>query len=253
MFKGHPWEGEVYGAMEYQWYMYTNYIINIEFEVDYEPFIKFCKSEGVNSNDLTMKVASRLSEKHLDQYVVSKNRKLYPARYPAGYVRVITPGRDMIEWVAVREKEERFSERLPRDRMNDFAYYMVSKYPRLSFWLARNIFSYRETKDRFALLVTRNPMRNLGRPIFFHGTGYPCHFLLIPFGKKVTTGFGAPHALGNVNRFEGFVADWIKSMEEPESIPRELVDKPYSRAPKKTPEEAEAIRKYAPRKPPRKK
>jgi len=246
MYKGHPWEGEIYGPIEYEWYMYTNYIGNIEFDVDYGPFIQFCKQTGMNSHELTMKVSSRLSEKHLDQYVVAKNRRMYPARYPAGYVRKITPDRDMIEWVAVREKDSGFSERLPRDRVNDFAYYMVAKFPRFSFWLARTFFAYRETKDRFALLVTRNPMRNLGRPIAFHGTAYPGHFLIIPFGKVVRTIFGFPHAFGNVDRFEGFIKDWIEAMERPESIPRELLDKPYDRLPPKTPEEAAGIRRAGP-------
>jgi hypothetical protein len=246
MYKGHPWEGEVYGPIEFEWYMFTNYIINVEFDVDYEPFIRFCKKEGKNAHEMVMKVASRLSEKHLDQFVVAKNRKMYPARYPAGYVRKITPDRDMLEWVAVREKEGYFSERLPRDRVNDFAYYIVAQFPRFAFWLARTFFAYRETKDRFALLVTRNPMRNLGRPIVFHGTGYPCHFLLIPFGSKVRTLFGWPHVYGNVDRMEGFVKDWIEAVERPESIPRELVDKPYERLAPKTTEQAEQIRRAGP-------
>jgi hypothetical protein len=238
--------------MEYQWYMYTNYIMNIEFEVDYEPILLFCKKNGLNMHELIMKVACRLSDRHLDQYVVSKNRKMYPARYPAGYVRKIVPDRDMVEWVAVREKEGKFAERLPRDTVMEFGYYLVCRFPRLAFFLARTIFSYHETKDRFTLLVTRNPMRNLGRPIVFHGTGYPGHFLIIPFGKKVRTIFGVPHAFGNIDRFEGFVRDWIEAMEKPETIPAELVEKPYRRLPPKTPEEARQIREMAPKRPPRK-
>jgi hypothetical protein len=246
MYKGHPWEGEVFGPMEFEWFMYTNYIMNMEFELNIGPFIAFCKKEGKNGNDLLMKICSRLSDQHLLQYVVAKNRKLYPARYSAGYVRLISKGRDMIEWVTIRERANGFSERVPRDRINDFAYFMLARFPRLSFWLARHIFAYRETKDRPALLVSRNVMRNLGRPIVFHGTGYPGQFLLIPYGTVVRAVLGAPHAFGNIDRYEGFLKEFIGFIEGPETIPRELVDKPYHRVPQKTPEEAQAIRKAAP-------
>jgi hypothetical protein len=246
MYKGHPWEEEVYGPIEYEWFMYTNYIMNMEFELNVGPFIAFCKQQKHNSNDLLMKILSRLSEKYLAQYVVAKNRKLYPARYPAGYVRKIVPDRDMIEWVTIREKANGFSERVPRDRMNDFAFFMVAKFPRLSFWLARMFFAYRETKDRPALLVSRNVMRGLGRPIVFHGTGYPGQFLLIPFGTVVQAVLGAPHAYGNIDRYEPFLKDFIALIEQPETIPRELIEKPYARAPLKTPEEAERIRQARP-------
>ncbi len=80
LYKGHPWEGEVWGPLEVQWYLFSNYSMNIEFETDYEKYIKFCKEKGHNSHYLIMKIAARLSDKHLDQYVLAKNKKLYPAR-----------------------------------------------------------------------------------------------------------------------------------------------------------------------------
>ena len=251
MFNGHPWEKEIFGGVECEWYLYTNYMINVEFEVDYEPFIKFSKQEGLRSNDMLMKICSRLSEKYLPQYVVARNRKFYPARYPTGYVRAISSDRDMVEWVAIREQEDKFKEILPRDRMNDFAYYLVCRWPKLSFWLARKFFPYRETKDRFTLLVTRNPMRELGRPVVFHGTGYPCFFLLIPFGFKVNTVFGYPHAYGNMDYYVKFVKEFIKAMEKPETIERDLIEKKYAPIPQKTPEDAAAFRNYGPRRPPK--
>lgn len=249
MFKGHPWEGEIFGGIEYEWHMHTNYIMNIEFDIDFEPFIKFCKKEGINSHELTMKVCSRLSGKHLPQYVVAKNRKAYPARYPAGYVRKMSPDRDMLEWVAVREKDGRFTERLPRENFHPWVLYAMKRFPRFMYFVARRVFAYHETKGRYALMVTRNPMRGLGRPIVFSGTDYFCCFLLIPFGYKVRTIFGAPHAFGNVDYFEGFVKEFIEAMEKPETIPRELIEKKYRGIPQKSPEEAAAQRRYPFRKP----
>jgi hypothetical protein len=251
MFKGHPWDGEIFGGIECLWYLHTNYMINVEFELDYGPFIGFCKREKIRSNDLLMKVCLRLSERHLPQYVVARNRKFYPARYSAGYVRTISPDRDMVEWVAVSEQKDRFKEVLPRDRMNDYSYYLAYRWPRLAFWLARRVFPHREVKDRFTLLISRNPMRELGRPVVFHGTGYPCFFLLIPFGSKVKTVFGYPHAFGNMDRYTGLVKEFIEAMEKPETIPRDLVEKNYRSVPPKTPEDAAAIRNRAPRRPPK--
>jgi hypothetical protein len=251
MFEGHPWEGEIYGGVEVEWYMYTNYMINVEFDINYGPFIKFCKKNNIRSNDLLMKVSSRLSEKHLPQYVVAKNKKFYQARYPAGYVRAISPDRDMVEWVAVREKKNHFKEILPRDRMNSFGYRLVYKWPKFAFHLARVFIPHRETKDRFTLLVTRNPMRDLGRPVTFHGTGYPCFFLLIPFGFKTKTVFGYPHAYGNMDYYVKFVKEFIEAIEQPETIPQEILEKRYDQVPQKTPEDAKIIRNCAPKKPPK--
>ena len=44
--------------------------------------------------------------------------------------------------------------------------------------------------------------------------------------------FGAPHALGNINYYEPFLLKFKTYMENPEQIPRELLEKPYRVAPK---------------------
>jgi len=249
MFKDHPWEGEVFGGVEVAWYLHAHYMVNTEFAIDYEPFIKFCKAEGVGANALLMKIAHRLSVKHLPQYVVARNNKFFPSDYATGFVRTITPGRDMVEWVGITEKESRFKEILTRDRMPDLAYYLAARWPRLAFWIARKLMPRHEVKGRFTLLVTRNPMKKLGRPVVFHGTNYPCFFLLIPFGFKVNTVFGYPHAYGNMDRYVDFVKEFIDAIEKPETIERELVGKEYVAMPARTPEDAEAVRKAAPKRP----
>ena len=115
MFKGHPWEDDEFGPVEYYWYLARGYVINVEFDVAIKPFMDFCREHGYRSNQLMMKIGARLSTEFLPQYMVALNKKAYPARYPAGYVRPVRPGRDMLEHVGIREKKNRFAERLIRE------------------------------------------------------------------------------------------------------------------------------------------
>ncbi len=232
MFPGHPWEGEEFGPLEYEWYLARGYVFNVEFDVKLAPFIQFCKAGGHRAHDLTMKIAARLSSLHLPQRTMALNRRSYPARYPAGYIRPVGRGRDMLEHIAVREKPDIFAERVIRDQMQPLVRWFQSHLPRTSVWLARRFFGSREIKDNYALMVTRNPLRNLGTRVVFHGTHYRTFLLCIPFGDQVTVTFGAPHALGNINYYEPFLLKFKTYMENPEQIPRELLEKPYRVAPK---------------------
>jgi hypothetical protein len=233
MFPGHPWEGEEFGPIEYQWYLARGYCFNVEFDVDLHPFLDFCKRNRHQPHELTMKIAARLSAAHLPQRTMALNRRSYPARYPAGFVRPVAEGHDMLEHVAVREKADLFTERVIRDQMQPMVRWFQTRLPRTAIWLARHFFSSREIKDNYALMVTRNPLRNLGTRVVFHGTHYRTFLLCIPFGEQVTVTFGAPHALGNINYYEPFLLKFKTYMEDPTQIPRDLLEKAYRAAPRK--------------------
>jgi hypothetical protein len=230
--KDHPWYGEEFGAIDFYWYLERGYTLNMFFELDQKPFLDFCRQRKVKANDLLMKISSRLSQKYLPQYVISLSKKVYPARYPAGYVRQIRPERDMIEWVAVREKDDSFAERLIREQMNGWEKFLAVHFPRLTVAIIKRWFGWKEMKHQYALMVSRNPLRELGFPVPFTGTDYRTFLLIIPFGEKVTAVFGAPHAFGNVDYYKGIIGDFKNYIEQPETIPQELIDKRYDAKPR---------------------
>ncbi len=233
MYPGHAWEGEEFGPIEYEWYMARHYVFNVEFDVFMKPFIDFCKANGHKTHDLMMKVTTRLSANHLPQRTIALNWKSYPARYPAGYIRAARPGTDMLEHIAVREKDGQFLERNLRAQMQPFAKKVAIKHPKLAVWLARHVFPRQEVKHNYALMVTRNPLKGLNTRIVFHGTHYRTFLLLVPFGTDTTCTFGAPHAFGNINYYEPFLKNFKTYMEDPEQIPGDLFQKPYKMVPPK--------------------
>lgn len=226
LFKGHPWENEPW-AIEYYWYLARGYVFNVIFEVNFKPFLEFCKKQDIKPNELLMKVCSRLSKKYLPQYVVALNKKAYPAKYTVGYVRKISPDRDMLEWVAIREKKDCFEEQLVKRKLPKWRYFMMVNFPRLSLFLVKWFFPKIEIKDQYALMLSRNPLRNLGCDVVFHGTHYRTFVLTIPFGEKVKVTFGAPHAFGNIDYYEPFLKEFKSAIESPEKIPTELLQKQY--------------------------
>jgi hypothetical protein len=232
MFKAHPWSGETFGPVEYEWYLRRGFDLNVEFDVDVGPFIDFCRERRRSPNEILMGIAARLSTTHLLQRAVALNRRTYQVRYPAGYVRPVRAGSDMLEHVAVRERPDRIEETNVRLRMRALEKWFIRHLPRLSVFLATHLFARREVKNGYALMITRNPLRRLGGRVVFHGTQYRTCVLTIPFGRDVTCVLGAPHALGNINAYEDFLIEFRSWMQEPRLIPPELVDKPYVTAPR---------------------
>lgn len=226
MFPGHPWQGEYLGAAEYEWFLRRNYEVGIIFDVRMAPFVDFCKTFGHTANHLMMKITSRLSEKHLPQYLLAMNGRPRPARYPAGYVRLVRPGSDMIEHVAVREKDDVFAERLVREHWKSAPRWLAVHLPRLAVRLA-SLFPGEEVKDNYALMVTRNPLRNLKTKVMVVGSHLRTMSLAIPFGKEVSCSFYTPHAFGNINFFEPFLVSFKTWMEDPAQIPPDLLSKRY--------------------------
>jgi hypothetical protein len=234
MFPGHPWRGEPFGAAEYYWYLKRGYEFDILFEVNLKPFIEFCKQQGRKSNQLTMKIAARLSAEFLPQYMLALNGKPYPTRYSAGYVRPIRPGADMLEHVAIREKDGKFEERNVRETWQPLVKWIANHLPRLAVWLAFHFFAYRETKNNYALMVSRNPLKGLGANVIFFGSHYRTMCLAIPYGDTVSCMFCSPHAFGNINFCEPFLKKFKLWMEDPSQIPPDLLAKPYLEAPPTT-------------------
>lgn len=233
MFRGHPWEGEEFGEVEYEWYLARGYVVNVEFDVDIKPFIDFCKQNRHRSNQVLMKIGVRLSEEFLPRRTVALNRRDYPVRFPAGYIRPVREGSDMLEHIAVQEQEDCFEEVNIRELINPYQRWFMVRLPRLSVWLAKHLFAYREVKKNYAFMVSRNPLAGLGTRVVFHGTHYRTFVLTIPYGDKVTCVFGAPHALGNINVYEPMLKKFKVLMESPETIPADLLAKPYREAPRK--------------------
>ena len=83
MYPGHAWEGEEFGEVEYEWYLARGYIVNVTFDVNMKPFIDFCKDRGLRSNQMMMKIGTRLSKEHLPQRTLALKKRDYPARFPA--------------------------------------------------------------------------------------------------------------------------------------------------------------------------
>ena len=231
MFKGHPWENDEFGAVEYYWYLARGYVINVGFDVNIKPFMDFCQEHDIRSNHLMMKIGARLSAEFLPQYQVALNKKAYPARYPAGYIRPVHKVGDMLEHVAIREKKNRFYERLIRDDWQELAIWFATHHPRLSVLLARYGFAREEIRNNYALMISRNPLRNLNTKVTFSGTHYRTFVLTIPYGEKVTVTFGGPHAFGNIQYYEPFLLKFKTWMEQPETIPEELIAKEYRAVP----------------------
>ena len=228
MYPGHPWEGEDYGRVEHEWYLARKYELAVMFKVNLRPFLKFCKDFGHRSQELTMKIAARLSTLHLPQFMLGLNGKIYAARYPAGYVRPVREGTDMLEHIAIREEPTKFAERDIRAGWKPLVKWMAQKHPRLSVFMAKRFFGYRETKNNYALMVSRNALRGLGPGTIYMGSHFRTMCLGIPFGEQALCSFVAPHALGNMNFFEPFLVKFKTFMEDPEQISPDLLDKPYA-------------------------
>jgi len=231
MFKGHPWEGEEFGAVEYEWYLAGGYVFNVEFDVNMKPFLDFCKQNGHRINHLLMKIGSRLSCEFLPQRTVSLKKRDYPVRFPAGYVRLVKQGEDMLEHIGIEERGDGFKEFNLRELINPYQRYMMTRHSRITVFLAKRWFGAREAKKNYALMISRNPLRKMNTKVSFHGTHYRTYVLTIPFGEKVSITFGAPHALGNINFYEPFLLKFKTWMENPHSIPQELIEKKYQEAP----------------------
>jgi hypothetical protein len=231
MFPGHPWEGEDFGPVEYEWYLARGYIFNVEFDLNLKPFLDFCRETDQRSNQLLLKIGTRLSAEYLPQLTVALNKKAYPARYPAGYVRPLRPDRDMLEHIGLREKGNHFAERAIRDDWQPLARWFAIEHPKLAVWLGLHIFPAQEVKNNYALLISRNPLRNLGTRVVFHGTDYRTMVLTIPYGNQITATFGGPHAFGNIQHFEPFLIKFKSYMEDPRSIPEDIVRKEYRAVP----------------------
>ena len=231
MYKGHPWENEEFGAVEYEWYLERMYVVNVEFDLNFQPFLDFCKKNGIKSNHLLMKVSARLSKKYLPQMGISIGKRAYPVRYPAGYIRPVRKGSDMLEHIAVHEKEDCFEEVDIRKLINPYQRWFMIHMPRLSVFLGKYFFGKREMKKNYTIMVTRNPLSGLGRPITFSGTQYRSYLMCIPYGAQVKAVFGMPHVFGNINYYQDFLKEYIKWVEEPETIPEDLMEKEYKTAP----------------------
>ncbi len=229
MYPNHPWQGEPFGEVEYEWYLKRTYEVGVLFDVNMEPFIDFCKEFEHRSNELIMKITSRLSTDHLPQYMLALNGRPYPTRYPAGYVKLLEPGADLLEQVAIREKNGSFSERIVRDGWKIIPRWMALKHPKLSVRLTR-FFPREEVRNNYALMVSRNPLKNLGTRVIVVGSHLRTMALAIPFGKVATCSFYSPHAFGNINFFEPFLMGFKNYIEQPHTIPKDILDKPYRAA-----------------------
>lgn len=233
MYPEHPWQGERYGGVEYEWFLRRTYEVGAAFEVRLQPFVDFCRTYGHRSNQLTMKLAARLSTQHLPQRMLALNGRPYPTRYPAGYVRPVRDdGSDMLEHIAVVELPDQFAERNVRDKWQPPARWLATHAPRLAVWLARWIFPRDEVRGNYALMVSRNPLRSLDTRVIVLGSHVRTMALAIPYGSPALCTFLTPHAFGNINYFEPFLREFKTYMEEPGQIPSDLLEKPYVEAPR---------------------
>ncbi len=231
IYPGHPWQEEEMGAYYHELYLSLLTCFNVKFKVRMKPFIDFCAERGMKTNQAFMKVVTRLSAEHIPQKIVSLRRKVYPARYPAGYVRPLHETGDMLEHVSVREKPGGFSERVIREQMQELPRKVAARRPRLSMKIAKVTFSSLEIKDHYALLVSRNPLKNLGGDYCFHSTHHRTCTLNVPYGEESKVSFGGPLAFGTPDFFEPFLLKLKSYMEDPEQIPADIIKKPYKQAP----------------------
>ncbi|MFO8057612.1 MAG: hypothetical protein R6V10_09970 [bacterium] len=231
MYPDHPWQDHELGRFYYEMYLSLLVCFNVKFVVHMQPFIDFCAERGMKTNQTFMKVVTRLSAEHLPQRIVSLKRKVYPARYPAGYVRPLRDTGDMLEHVSVREKPGGFSERAIRANMQELPRKVAARRPRLSMKIARVMFSSLEVKDHYALLVSRNPLKNLDGDYCFHSTHHRTCTLNVPYGEYSKVSFGGPLAFGTPAHFEPFLLKLKTCMEDPNKIPEDVIQKPYKQAP----------------------
>ena len=231
MYADHPWQGHEMGRYYYEMHLSLLTCFNVKFTIRMKPYIDFCAEKQIKTNQTFMKVVARLSAEHIPQKIVSLKRKVYPARYPAGYVRPLRDSGDMLEHVSIREKPAGFSERAIRAQMQKVPRKVAARHPRLSMKIAKVMFSSLEVKNHYALLVSRNPLKNLGGDYCFHSTHHRTCTLNVPYGEYAKVSFGGPLAFGTPDNFGPFLIKLKNYMEDPIQIPADIIEKPYKQAP----------------------
>ena len=210
MYKGHPWEAEAFGRFEYECCLETGRALNLGFDVKLNPFLDFCKENGHCPHQLTMKTAASLSANHLPQYMIGNNGRPCPVKYPAGYSR---HGSKRLLNIAVDIQKGFFRELIVAEKTESHQLWISKKLARLSSYFTKHHPYCRD--DYYALLVMRNPLVNLKRPVTILGSHVQTMGLVVPFGEKVTCTFFAPNAFGNASFFEPFLLEFKTYMEEP--------------------------------------
>jgi hypothetical protein len=226
MFKGHPWEKDPLGKLAFESYAaWRIYTYQVFFDVDFRPFIAFCKGSGDRPNDLLMKIVHRLSLDFLPQYVLSYNGRPYPAKYPAGYSRKSPDG--LPRSIALEEGPGAYREINVLEEMGPFSRFMAVRFPRLCIWVIKHFLPSLYTESLYTVSVTRNFLKGLPIRFICLSTSNDGLNLAIPFGDVVTCSLSIPHILGNPDSFEAFLAGFIKAIEQPGTIDAALIGKEY--------------------------
>lgn len=225
MYKGHPWEKDALGPLLYELQIKSNAVMFIHFDVNLKPFIDFCQNNKYYTNQLTIKILSRLSKEFLPQYVISLNNRAYPSIFPVSY---ITRNEDISNFAINLEENDRcFKEVKSLKKYSGFEQLVLTKFPKIIIWMLKHFFPAFYVKKVSALTVTRNYLRSVGGNVYAYGNAIHGMILSIPFGYNVTCSFTIPHAFGRVSDFEEFIAKFKQYMEDPQTIAKELREKPY--------------------------
>jgi hypothetical protein len=226
MYKGHPWEKAPFGKLAFESYAaWRIYTYQVFFDVDFRPFIAFCRNSGVRPNDLLMKIVHSLSIQFLPQYVLSYNGRPYPAKYPAGYSRKSSDG--LPRSIALTEGPEAYHEIDVLEEMSPLSRFLAAHFPRFCIFMLRHFLPSLYTDSLFTVAVTRNYLKSLPIKFASLATSNDGLNITIPYGDVATCSLSIPHILGDPEFFEPFLAGLKRSFEKPETIDPALISKEY--------------------------
>jgi hypothetical protein len=231
MYPEHPWAHDEFGKLDHLIFQnmgFANMIV--EFDVSFDAFFKFARTNRQIDHLLLMKVMHYLAKKYIMKRTLGLNHKDYPAGYHVGYVRPKTKDSDCLSSVVLEENESGLKERDIRKEMPAWKKFIATKFPRFAIFYAKYIAPKSSALEYSSVQVTRYFLKNFsGKITSCQFTTSRCVFIAIPYGKTVPVTVHMPHAFGNANYYEPFIEELKRLFENPEQIPKEVLNQGYER------------------------
>jgi len=143
-------------------------------------------------------------------------------------VKLVEKGSHFVEPVIIEKFEDGYREKNLRRISPGWKEVLMRKFPRFSAFLAKNIIPEAAVKDYPALQISRGFLPSVGERITGTIMTTPrSHGISIPFGNVVNATFLVPHAFANLNHYDGFLEEFIRLIENPQTIPPSLTSAKY--------------------------
>jgi hypothetical protein len=232
--KSNPWQGYEYGGLDSEIYQAMGFVgMTTSFRLEIGNFYAYCKEHSLKVNPTLMKIGHHLSEKHLPKLTLGMDHRIYKAGHTVGYVKLVERGAHFVEPVVIgRDASGALVEINLRDFVPNWQKILMRKFPRVAALMAKYVLPGTAVKTYPALQISRGFLPSLGERITSTIMTTPrSHGISIPFGNSVHATFLVPHAFANLNYYDGFLADFIRMIEDPGSIAMEIIGVPYKELP----------------------